>query len=406
MAVSAPGREEGATSLQARGFLLVAATFSTIYLTQPVLPVLREEFGIDAAKASLTVSAVIFGIALATLPFGRLADRFPARPIILFGGTSASLCGFLCAATTNFPLLVAARFLQGVFVPSLTTCLVVYLVRRLPPGRLNVAMGAYVSATVAGGLGGRLLAGFIHPPLHWRYAFVTASALLLLATLDAGRWLPREEKILDAGGKEAGFAALLSRHDLLRIFSVGAASFGAFSSVFNYLPFHLAGPPFRLSTHLITMLYLSYLVGVAIGPLAGRLGNRLGNGVAMALGSAIFGASVLLTLIPFVAAVAASLAGGCAGFFIVHIAAVGALNRKLATSRGRGHSLYVLFYYLGGQAGITTSALAYRHAGWGGVVTLVVVLLLIPVAAGILEARADRVKARSLHRPADSVPPR
>ena len=36
MAVSAPGREEGARSLQARVFLLVAATFSTIYLTQPV----------------------------------------------------------------------------------------------------------------------------------------------------------------------------------------------------------------------------------------------------------------------------------------------------------------------------------------------------------------------------------
>ncbi len=390
MADSAPDREERAMSLQARVFLLVAATFSTIYLTQPVLPVLREEFGIDAAKASLTVSAVIFGIALATLPFGRLADRFPARPIILFGGTVASLCGFLCAATTNFPLLVAARFLQGVFVPSLTTCLVVYLVRRLPPDRLNVAMGAYVSATVAGGLGGRLLAGFIHPPLHWRYAFVTASALLLLATLDAGRWLPREEEVRDAAGEEAGFMGLLSRHDLLRIFSVGAASFGAFSSVFNYLPFHLAGPPFLLSTRLITMLYLSYLVGVAIGPLAGRLGNRLGNGVAMALGGGVFGASVLLTLTPHIAAVAASLSGVCAGFFIIHTAAVGALNRKLAAGRGRGNSLYVLFYYLGGTAGITASGQAYGRTGWGGVVVLVVFLLLIPVVAGILEARSDR----------------
>ena len=369
----------------------MAATFSTIYLTQPVLPVLRNEFGVDPARASLTVSAVIFGIALATLPFGWLADRLPARPIILFGGTLASLCGFLCAATTSFPLLVTARFLQGVFVPSLTTCLVVYLVRRLPAERLNVTMGSYVSATVAGGLGGRLLAGFIHPPLHWRYAFVTASALLLLATFDAGRWLPREERIPDAGGNEAGFAALLSRHDLLRIFSVGAASFGAFSSVFNYLPFHLAGPPFRLPTHLITMLYLSYLVGVAVGPLAGRLGNRVGNGIAMVVGGSVFGASILLTLLPSVLAVAASLAGVCAGFFIVHTAAVGALNRKLATSRGRGNSLYVLFYYLGGTAGITASGPAYRLAGWNGVVALVGVLLLIPVAAGILEARVDRV---------------
>jgi YNFM family putative membrane transporter len=371
-------------------FLLVAATFSTIYLTQPVLPVLREEFGIDAAKASLTVSAVIFGIALATLPIGWLADRIPARPIILLGGTLASLAGFLCASTTSFPVLVAGRFLQGVFVPSLTTCLVVYLVRRLPPERLNVAMGAYVSASVAGGLGGRLLAGFIHPPLHWRYAFVTASVFLLLVTIDAGRWLPREERIPDAGGKEAGFAALLSRHDLLRIFSVGASSFGAFSSVFNYLPFHLAGPPFMLPTHLITMLYLSYLVGVTVGPLAGRLGNRLGNGITMAIGGGVFCAFILLTLLPSILAVAVSLAGVCAGFFIVHTAAIGSLNRKLATGRGRGNSLYVLFYYLGGTAGITASGLAYRHAGWRGVVSLVVVLLLIPVAAGILEARSDR----------------
>lgn len=400
MADSAPAREEGTKLFQARVFLLVAAAFSTIYLTQPVLPVLREEFGIDAARASLTVSAVIFGIALATLPFGRLADRFPARPIILIGGTVASLCGFLCAATTYFPLLVAARFLQGVFVPSITTCLVVYLVRRLPPDRLNVAMGAYVSATVAGGLGGRLLAGFIHPPLHWRYAFVTASALLLLATLDSGRWLPRNEEFRDAAGEETGFLALLSRYDLLRIFSVGAASFGAFSSVFNYLPFHLAGPPFLLSTRLITMLYLSYLVGVAIGPLAGRLGNRLGNGVAMALGGGVFAASVLLTLTPHIAAVATSLAGVCAGFFIVHTAAVGALNRKLATSRGRGNSLYVLFYYLGGTAGITASGQAYGRTGWGGVVVLVVFLLLIPVIAGILEARSER--SRRVFRKSDS----
>ena len=87
---------------------------------------------------------------------------------------------------------------------------------------------------------------------------------------------------------------------------------------------------------------------------------------------------------------AASLAGVCAGFFIVHTAAVGALNRKLAAGRGRGNSLYVLFYYLGGTAGITVSGLAYRRAGWRGVVALVVVLLLIPVTAGILEARSEQ----------------
>lgn len=386
-------------SLQARVFFLVGATFSTIYLTQPILPVLREEFGIGPSQASLTVSAVIFGISLATLPFGRLVDRFPARPIILCGGTVASLAGLLCAATRHFPLLVAARFLQGVFVPSVTTCLVVYLVRRLPPERLNVAMGSYVSATVAGGLGGRLLAGFIHPPLHWRYAFVTASILLLLATLDAARWLPRGEEPPERAEGEAGFLALLARADLLRIFSVGAAAFAAFSSVFNYLPFLLAGPVFRLPTHLITMLYLSYIVGVAIGPVAGRLGNRFGNGTTMALGSLVFGAAALLLLVPYIPAVAAALVGSCAGFFIVHTAAVGALNRKMSSSRGRANSLYVFFYYLGGTAGITVSGSAYHAAGWPGVIAVVGCLLTVPLAAGILVARGDRAQAATLPPP-------
>jgi YNFM family putative membrane transporter len=285
---------------------------------------------------------------------------------------------------------VGARFLQGVLVPSLTTCLVVFLVRRLPPERLNVAMGAYVSATVAGGLGGRLLAGFIHPPLHWRYAFATASALLLAATLEGARWLPREEEAHAPRGEEPGYSTLLARADLLRIFSVGAAAFGAFSSIFNYLPFHLAGPPFRLPTQWITMLYLSYLVGVWIGPVAGRMGNRFGNGRMMAAGAALFAASILLSLIPSLAAIAASLAGTCAGFFVVHSAAVGALNRKLQSSRGRANSLYVLFYYLGGTAGITAAGHAHGRAGWTGVVALVTCLLLVPFAAGLLEARAGR----------------
>ena len=142
------------TGLQAIIFFLVSSTFMTIYITQPVLPVIRSEFGVSESYASLTISAVIFGIALATLPFGRLVDTFPMRPILFTGGFMVVGSSLFCAVTRSLPLLVCARFLQGVFIPSLTTCLVVYLVRSLPPERLNVVMGSYVSATVLGGLVG------------------------------------------------------------------------------------------------------------------------------------------------------------------------------------------------------------------------------------------------------------
>src|SRR6476646_426316 len=127
-------------TMQVVVFSLVAAAFTTVYITPPVLPVIQDEFAVDARTASLSISMVILGFAVANLPSG-----IPTTP----------------------------RFIQGLFIPSLTTGLAAYLAKSLPVSRLNVVMGSYVSATVAGGMGGRLLGGWIHPPLHWRYAFVS-----------------------------------------------------------------------------------------------------------------------------------------------------------------------------------------------------------------------------------------
>jgi YNFM family putative membrane transporter len=130
--------------MQALVFCLVASAFTVVYITQPVLPILETEFGVEARTASLSVSAVIFGIALANLPFGILADRYPVKPLLLIGGTIIAVTSLVCAMTHQFTLLILAR--------------------SLPSIRLNVVMGSYVAATVAGGLGGRLLGGWIHPP--------------------------------------------------------------------------------------------------------------------------------------------------------------------------------------------------------------------------------------------------
>jgi YNFM family putative membrane transporter len=368
--------------LQALVFSLVVAAFSTVYITQPVLPVLTAEFRVSEFLASLSVSAVILGMALANLPWGRLADRKPVRPIILAGGVVITACGFFSASTASLWLLILARFIQGLFIPTLSTCVVVYLGRNLPLERLNVVMGTYVSATVAGGLSGRLLGGWIHPPLHWRYAFVTTSILLFTATLAALRWLPPETQKIEIPEQELGFFSLLARRDVRHILLVPFGAFFVFSSLFNYLPFYLAAPPFNAPTQIITLMYLSYLLGVVIGPVAGNLSNRFGNGAIMVGGTVLFALAIMVSLIPSIWAVAGSLAGVCAGFFAIHAAAAGLLNRKLTVSRGRGNSLYILFYYLGGSAGITLSGLAYERGGWTGVAALGMLMLLIPCTIG------------------------
>ena len=371
-------------------FLLVSAGFTTIYLVQPVLPVLRQEFGVDEARASWAISAVVLGIALSNLPFGRIADLYPVKPIIAVGGVVVAVFGLVCALTRRMDLMIACRFMQGLFLPALTTCIAAYLSRSLPAQRLNVMMGAYVAATVVGGLSGRLIGGWIHPPLHWRYAFVTVSILVASATLIALKVLPEEKGARPESSQDGGFLELIRRTDLLRIFGVGFSAFFVFSALFNYLPFYLSAEPFNASTNLITLMYLAYTLGIFIAPLSGRISNRFGNGVTMVLGAAMLGGSLGLTHIARLGFVAAGLGGVCLGFFSVHSAAVGCMNRRLSRSRGRANSLYIMIYYLGGSAGITLCGYGYQSFGWIGVTGLGLLMVANILAVGLVEIRRPR----------------
>ncbi len=373
--------------LQLTVFTLVSAAFTNIYVTQPILPLLASVFAADMVTVSLTVSAVILGMALSNLPFGIVADRWPIHPIILTGGLAVAGGGLLCAVTTSLWVLVGGRFLQGLFIPALTTCLAAYLARTLPAQRLNVVMGSYVSATVLGGLGGRLLGGGVQVYLGWRVAFVAAAAFIAGATICAVTVLPRRGIAREPSGDALGFSTLLRNASFLRIYGSAAASFAVFSSIFNYLPFRLAQQPFGFSTQQITLLYLAYIIGVFMGPLAGRASNRLGSGVTMIGGTVLLGLSVLMLLATSVSAVAAGLMGICAGFFAIHATAIGALNRRLPGGQGRANALYVLFYYLGGWMGITVTGLAYQHGGWATVIGLSISLLLVPLISGIGEIK-------------------
>jgi YNFM family putative membrane transporter len=369
--------------LQIVVFTLVSAAFTNIYITQPVLPVLAQEFAADLVQVSLTVSAVIFGIALSNLPFGWLADRASIRGIVLTGGVCVAAGGLVCAVSGSLGILVAARFAQGIFIPALTSCLAAYLARTLPAANLSVVMGAYVSATVLGGLGGRLLGGWLHPPLHWRYAFVSAAALVLAAAAHAYRVLPVEAVCTgDACRLQPSFRSLLARPELWRMYACAAGAFGVFSSIFNFLPFRMSAPPFGLSTEVTTLLYGVYVIGIFMGPIAGKLSNRFGTGATLLGGTLLLGVSLGCFLLPLLTAVVCGLLCACAGFFTVHAAAVGGLNRRLAAGQGRANALYMLFYYVGGWAGITLAGFAYAHLGWAGLIAADAVVLTVPMLGG------------------------
>jgi YNFM family putative membrane transporter len=376
--------------LQTVVFALVGAAFANIYVTQPILSVLQGEFHATLLQVSFSVSAVLLGIAFANLPFGWLADRWPVARLVVLGGSVIAIAGLVCSATTSLGVLIAARFVQGAFVPALTSCLAAHLARRLPAASLNVVMGSYVAATVLGGMVSRLLGGYVFPPTHWRWAFVAAAAAVLAAMALAWRELRDAAPPPPAHRDSIGFVALLTRPALWLSYLCGAAGQAVFSPVFNTMPYRLAEAPFRLSTEQTSLMYLVYLVGIVMGPGAGRIANRHGTGRTLMGGALVMASALLLLMVPSVLAVGVALVLVCGGFFTVHAAAVGALNRKLTAGQGRANALYVLCYYIGAWFGITWAAWVYQHAGWNAVMGCAMLLVAVPFTAGVLERRAER----------------
>ena len=124
-----------------------------------------------------------------------------------------------------------------------------------------------------------------------------------------------------------------------------------------------------------------------MGPASGKISNRFGSGSTLLGGSVFLGVSLALILLPSISAVVIGLLGICAGFFTIHAAAVGSLNRKLSSGQGQANALYVLFYYIGGWLGITCTGIAFTQGGWIAVIYICAFFLLIPLSAGFGERK-------------------
>lgn len=99
--------------------LAIARFAEPITLTSifPYLPEMIESFGIPeddiAFWAGFTSAIFSFCQCLTAVPWGRLSDKHGRKPIILLGLTSTMLSSLVWGFSTNLPMAVVARALQG-----------------------------------------------------------------------------------------------------------------------------------------------------------------------------------------------------------------------------------------------------------------------------------------------------
>ena len=169
----------------------------------PVLPLYAQSFGVPASAIGMAVA--IYGLArfLVAVPSGRIADWLGRRPTLAIGGIISSAGSFWCAAATDYPEFIVARFVSGAGAGIILTAGQVVLADISSPERrgriIAIYQGCFLFAVGIGPLPGGILA--THYGLAAPFQAYGAASLLAMAVA----WFAvKESKGLGHGGAGAG----------------------------------------------------------------------------------------------------------------------------------------------------------------------------------------------------------
>jgi MFS family permease len=360
-------------------FPIVLAGFSAfldLYNTQPLLPLLARTFHASHSAVTLTVTAPTIAVALAAPMAGRLADRAGMRRTIVWSAFALAATTALGATAHTLGQLVFWRFVQGAVSPGVFSIAIAYIHEEWPAANTGSATAAYVGGTVVGGFVGRATTGVIASVAAWQAAFAVLSAINAAAAIVLWRRLPRER------GREPGrqtarggsFAAHARDPRLVPTYIVGFCILCAQIATFTYVTFHLAAPPYSLSTAALGWIFVTYLLGAVLTPAAGRWIDRYGRRAAFLAATAVGIAAMLLTLAPSLAAVLVGLSCFATSVFITQATASSQVGATAEFDRGLALGLYATWYYVGGSIGGELPSLFWAAGGWPACVVFVVVV--------------------------------
>ncbi|MEI6897182.1 MAG: MFS transporter [Psychromonas sp.] len=357
-------------------------TFSNIYWLQPLLPILQRGFEISTLAANLALSAPLLGMGFGILFFASISDSVGRRSILLGGMIAGLVCSLLLPMVDNYSLFLALRFLQGAMLSVCPAVAIPILGEELKKSWLPTAIGFYIASNTVGGISSRLISGvFVEYLGSWQAMSYVITAVTTAWFIIVFFMLPKQRHFTVQKFKLKpslqAFSNHLQRPQLLLIYIIIGLAFGCFVNLFSYLMSVLEAAPFKLSSDLSSLIFITFLGGTTSASLAGKFSKKHGQLAGIATGIFIMlGANLLLTS-SHLALMIVGMIMMSFGFFFCHAQASTLIGRSVNKGKGSAQALYSLFFYSGASLGVFFIAPFYNQWGWQGVTASTTIALVI-----------------------------
>lgn len=349
--------------------------FSTLYIPQPILPLLADRFGVSAGEAGLLMTVAMLPLAVAPVLYGYFLQAIPARLMLQVALSLLALNQVCFYFADEFWHLLTLRFLQGLLLPAIFTALMTYCASMVPAMLVRRAMGLYIGATILGGFIGRLAGGFFAGSFDWRSAFVVMGVMQLLPLLLLTR-VDSDADINFARLDPKSIARVLGDRNYRFMFLALASIFFVYSGILNIVPFHLQDIDPHTTPFIMSMLYLGYLVGVPISFFSESISRLLGDErKGLLMGLAIHASGLAMLLVVALQGLIFTMFFLAAGFFLIHALLSGLANHLALEHRGVVNGVYVSIYYFSGSLGSWLPGYLYEGLGWHGMIVTFMLIL-------------------------------
>ena len=209
--------------------LLTGVATLSINMFAPSLVHIADDFSVDYATASLSVSLFLAITAILQLVIGPLADRFGRRPVLLVTLFLFTLASLGCMAADTIAMFLICRMLQGAIVAGSVLSRVVIQDVWAPKDAVGM-VGTIGMAMALAPMLGPMLGGGLDAMFGWRASFAAfAGAGALLLVLAYWRLPETRSGPVATFAEQRRQAPILIRSALFWAYAVtGAFSVGAF----------------------------------------------------------------------------------------------------------------------------------------------------------------------------------
>jgi MFS family permease len=287
------------TSYQIRLLAVLAlinfVNFAARQVFVPLIPLLRDHLHVTDAQLGSLQTFLLVVLAVGSIPFGFLADRFSRKAIIAIGILFWSVATFAGGLVSTFPFFLIARAFVGLGEAAYAPAAQSMISGAFPQERRAVAQAIFATGMLLGGVAGMAVGGVIGPRYGWQEAlFIVAFAGIVpgiaLFWIDEPPRGPRSEVVPIARLlRVPAFVSMIFAGICITFSSVSIITWGTDFAV-SYKDFSLR----QASVSLAVIAFLSAVSGVLMG---GFIADRLQR--TFAYGRIIAVAAALLLAAPF-----------------------------------------------------------------------------------------------------------